>query len=73
MIDRDINNLAEPFQTAVRSFIEVCNEAGLHIFVTEARRTTERQQELYAQGRTKPGSIVTWLDGVNTISKHQAL
>lgn len=28
--------------------------------VVEGLRTKERQAELYAQGRTKPGKIVTW-------------
>ena len=28
--------------------------------VTEGVRTPERQRELYAQGRTKPGKKVTW-------------
>lgn len=28
--------------------------------VVEGRRTLARQQELYAQGRTKPGKVVTW-------------
>lgn len=28
--------------------------------VTEGVRTKERQKELYAQGRTKPGQKVTW-------------
>lgn len=28
--------------------------------VTEGVRTPERQRELYAQGRTKPGRVVTW-------------
>jgi len=28
--------------------------------VIEGVRTPERQRELYAQGRTKPGKIVTW-------------
>ncbi len=30
------------------------------VIVTEGRRSRERQAELYAQGRTKPGKIVTW-------------
>lgn len=34
------------------------------ITVIEGHRSVERQQELYAQGRTKPGRIVTYLDGV---------
>jgi len=28
--------------------------------VIEGVRTPERQRELYAQGRTKPGNVVTW-------------
>lgn len=35
-------------------------------------RTTEEQQKLYAQGRTKPGYIVTYKDGVKNKSKHQS-
>jgi peptidoglycan L-alanyl-D-glutamate endopeptidase CwlK len=35
------------------------------------KRTLEQQQELYAQGRTKPGSIVTYRDGIERRSKHQ--
>jgi peptidoglycan L-alanyl-D-glutamate endopeptidase CwlK len=30
------------------------------ILVVEGVRTQERQDELYAQGRTRPGKIVTW-------------
>lgn len=30
------------------------------LFVVEGLRTRERQAELYAQGRTKPGKKVTW-------------
>ena len=33
-------------------------------------RSTEEQQALYAQGRTKPGNKVTWVDGVTKLSKH---
>jgi len=35
-------------------------------------RTAEEQAELYAQGRTKPGSIVTYKDGINSKSNHQS-
>lgn len=40
--------------------------------ILETLRTTERQQSLYAQGRTTPGAIVTQKDGVNRRSSHQA-
>lgn len=39
--------------------------------VIEGVRTQERQQELYAQGRTKPGQRVTNADGVKNKSNHQ--
>lgn len=32
----------------------------IDFFVNEGVRTPERQKELYAQGRTKPGKKVTW-------------
>ena len=35
-------------------------------------RTTERQKELYAQGRTNAGNIVTQTDGVKKKSVHQS-
>lgn len=34
-------------------------------------RTNEEQAELYAQGRTNPGRIVTYTDGVMKRSRHQ--
>lgn|SRR5512139_792618 len=40
------------------------------IKVLEGHRSVERQQMLYAQGRTKPGSIVTNIDGVVKMGKH---
>jgi peptidoglycan L-alanyl-D-glutamate endopeptidase CwlK len=44
---------------------------GFPMLVTEGLRTLARQQALYAQGRTKPGRIVTHMDGVKKRSKHQ--
>ncbi len=37
--------------------IEIC---GQDFFVNEGVRSMERQKQLYAQGRTKPGPKVTW-------------
>ena len=36
-------------------------------------RSIEEQQEIYQQGRTKPGGIVTYVDGVKKKSKHNEL
>lgn len=57
---RDINELKPTAQKACRLFLEKCKESGLDIFITETYRSQERQNELWEQGRTKPGNIVTW-------------
>lgn len=44
---------------------------GFQMMVTDGLRTTEQQQALYAQGRTKPGPIVTYADGIKVPSNHQ--
>ena len=41
------------------SMLELCAHAGLSLLVTQALRTWEEQDKLYAQGRTAPGPIVT--------------
>jgi phage tail protein X len=41
------------------SMLELCAHAGLSLLVTQALRTWEEQNALYAQGRTAPGPIVT--------------
>lgn len=40
--------------------------------IIQGLRTAAYQNELYQQGRTKPGKIVTKLDGYNKKSNHQA-
>jgi len=46
------------WQAALR-LIERSYAAGIPILITQGLRTIEEQNELYAQGRTKPGQIVT--------------
>jgi len=41
------------------------------ITIISGIRTQEEQQALYAKGRTAPGGIVTYKDGVERRSKHQ--
>ena len=45
---------------------------SLPMMVTDGLRTTAEQRELYALGRTKPGRVVTNVDGVKKRSNHQA-
>jgi len=47
----------------VQRFLRMAQERGFHLKVTEGFRTWERQEELYAQGRTKRGKVVTWARG----------
>lgn len=57
------------------NLIKVMNEAikntPIDFTIIEGVRTTKRQQELYARGRTSKGSKVTNADGVKNKSNHQ--
>jgi len=58
---RDLSELLPTAQTACRLLFQECFKAGIkNIFITETYRSQERQNYLYAQGRTRPGQIVTW-------------
>lgn len=57
---KDITALLPNAQTACNLFLAKCAEQGLKVRITETYRSQARQNELYAQGRTKPGNIVTW-------------
>jgi peptidoglycan L-alanyl-D-glutamate endopeptidase CwlK len=45
---------------------------GFPMMITDGLRTLEEQQALYAKGRTIPGKIVTYADGVHNRSNHQS-
>lgn len=58
----------------INSITKVLDEmeaAGTPMMVCYGVRTTAEQQALYAQGRSKPGHIVTNADGVTHLSNHQ--
>ncbi|QDP99644.1 M15 family metallopeptidase [Lysinibacillus fusiformis] len=58
---RDLNELTAAAQTACRLLFQECYKVGItNIFITETYRSQARQNYLYAQGRTRPGQIVTW-------------
>ena len=56
---RGIEHLHPGLQKICNQFVEQCKAAGLNVKITDTLRTKEEQDSLYAQGRTKPGSIVT--------------
>lgn len=56
---RLLTELDPKVQVLANSAIEECTQAGLHLLVTCTYRSGDEQTALYAQGRTKPGPIVT--------------
>ena len=56
---RDISRLRSDVAANCRVFIQRCKAAGLPVLVVETVRDLEYQASLYAQGRSKPGKIVT--------------
>ena len=64
---RDLNELLPVSEKACRLLFQECYKAGIrNIFITETYRSQQRQNYLYAQGRTRSGQIVTW----TTSSRH---
>ena len=58
--DVRIKDLHPNIRAAAKEFIlRVSNELGINIRVSSGFRSFEEQKELYAQGRTKDGNIVT--------------
>lgn len=46
-------------QVLCNKFISECKNSGITVTITSTYRDNESQAELYAQGRTKPGEVVT--------------
>jgi D-alanyl-D-alanine carboxypeptidase len=57
--DSDTGKLHPMVRAAVAATLRILNAEGAPFQVFEAFRTPERQAWLYAQGRTRPGGIVT--------------
>jgi len=60
MASRKIELLVPELQEKYRLFKQAMKKAGIDFIVTCTTRTQAEQDELYAQGRTKAGKIVTW-------------
>lgn len=57
---RSLDRLAGVHPDLVRVVKRAIEITKVDFKVIEGVRTPERQRELYAQGRTKPGPVVTW-------------
>lgn len=56
---RDIKDLHPRVQELCNRFIAECKKEGIEVAITATFRDNEYQNQLYAQGRTAPGKIVT--------------
>ena len=57
----------EPLQQVMKLAI---SRSPVDFGIAQGHRSVEEQQELYAQGRTKPGNVVTYVDGIKKQSNH---
>jgi peptidoglycan L-alanyl-D-glutamate endopeptidase CwlK len=57
--EKNIATLLPEIQPLARALVQKAAQSGIRIKVISGLRTYAEQDELYAQGRTKPGSIVT--------------
>ena len=56
---RKIEDLIPQAKERVERFIALCHEQGIDLLVTSTYRDNESQEQLYEQGRSLPGRIVT--------------
>jgi peptidoglycan L-alanyl-D-glutamate endopeptidase CwlK len=54
-----IKTLLPEVQQLCRNHLGQCQQAGIDLLIVQALRTKDEQDALYAQGRTKPGKVVT--------------
>ena len=59
MASRRIEDLHPDLQPLARRFIERCAERQVDVLIVCTYRSDEEQEALYAQGRSRPGPIVT--------------
>lgn len=68
---RDTTQLHPELQKLIKKLKKKCEAKGLEIGISECLRSKAEQDSLYAQGRTKPGKIVTNAKGSDHSSMHQ--
>lgn len=68
---RSLDNLKNVHPNLVKVMMASITNSPVDFTITTGIRTTAEQKAIYAQGRTKPGKIVTKADGVKGLSNHQ--
>lgn len=60
---RKIEDLHPKVQELAKAWLTACAKVGLEVEITSTYRDAAYQDTLFAQGRTKPGKIVTFARG----------
>ncbi|MCD8082954.1 MAG: M15 family metallopeptidase [Clostridiales bacterium] len=68
---RDISLCHPRLQKLAAQLVAKAADQGLSVAIGETLRTVEEQDALYAQGRTRPGNVVTNAPGSSYSSYHQ--
>jgi peptidoglycan LD-endopeptidase CwlK len=58
-----IEDLHPKLQTMAYAWLNACKKAGLEVAIISTYRDKQYQDWLFAQGRTRPGKIVTYARG----------
>lgn len=71
---RKIEDLHPKVQVKARQFLTLCEQefagSGIKVQITATLRDSEYQDALYAQGRTKPGPVVTKAKGGQSLHNY---
>lgn len=62
-MSRSIDDLHPDLQQPCKDFLDICKNNDLNPFIIFTWRSPKEQNDLYAQGRTRPGKRVTNLTG----------
>ena len=68
---RSVTELHPKVATMAMAMVQACDEQGIDLLITSTYRDHESQNELYAQGRTKKGAIVTNARGGQSYHNHR--
>lgn len=71
MASRDIKELALPARLAYEAWYADCKNSGIDVLTYCTYRDAKEQNELYAQGRTKGGEVVTNARGGDSFHQYR--
>ena len=72
MIDsRKLEDLCPRVKAKAEKFVAECKAAGVEVMIYSTYRDNESQDYIYAQGRTRPGAIVTKAKGGDSFHNYR--